>query len=125
MKDKKLREIASEKQIKLIKYIEDMLDIKFKGETQEDVYKWIGNNIEMANKCNYFERQMMALSGINVYSARHNFQTGAWEEGLNLKNTLAHEKFKGDLIREKVSSESFAKFALDATIEAINSGYSD
>lgn len=48
MKDKKLKAIATDKQFNSIRFIESKLDIKFKGETKEEVSEFIGEHLPQA-----------------------------------------------------------------------------
>lgn len=48
MKDKKLKEITTDKQLNSIRFIESKLDIKFKGKTKEDASEFIGEYLPQA-----------------------------------------------------------------------------
>ena len=75
MKDKKkrkaeLKKIASPKQIKILKFIKDECDVKFKG-TSKEVYNFIGKWYPRALKMAEMEKAIGQL-GVTVYRARKN-----------------------------------------------------
>ena len=114
MKDKKLKLIATKKQIKQIRKIEDTLDIKFKGKTEEDVSSFIDLHKKEAKDLRN------GNISIPVYSASYNRGRKEWIESLNLKDTIAHEKFKGDILRGKNPEEALLRFGQNALIECLS-----
>lgn len=111
MKDKKkrkeiLNKIASPKQIKMLKFIKDKCDVKFKGKTTKELYDFIGK------------------IGVTAYRARKTYHGndihGEWEELENNRDTVAHEKFKSDIIRGRNATDALIDFCISSRIEKIS-----
>lgn len=125
MKDKKkrkaeLKKIASPKQIKILKFIKDKCDVKFKGHTSKEVYDFIGKWYPRALKMAEMERAIGQL-GVTAYRARKTYHGndihGEWEELENNRDTIAHEKFKGDIIRGRNPIDALVDFSISSRIE--------
>ena len=95
----------TDKQKRTIKFIEQMLEIKYEGTSDLDASKFIGENLEYAQKCAYFESQM----SMPVFSAT--FGLGRDEPNLDLKRELSRELLQRDLQRGKSHVESMANFS--------------
>lgn len=95
----------TDKQKRTIKFIEQMLEIKYDGSSDLDASKFIGENLEYAQKCAYFESQMT----MPVFSAT--FGLGRDEPELDLERELSRELLQRDLQRGKSPVEAMMNFS--------------
>lgn len=118
MKD--LSRIATKKQIQCIHFIKDVCDVKFKGTTSKEVYDFIGKYLPKAQKLQDMEKTIGRL-GMSVYSAKKTYHGndlhGTWEETFDLRDTIAHERFKGEILRGRNSIDALCDFQTRAMIE--------
>ena len=125
MKDKKkrkeiLNKIASPKQIKMLKFIKDKCDVKFKGKTTKELYDFIGKWYPRALKMAEIEKAIGKI-GVTAYRARKTYHGndihGEWEELENNRDAVAHEKFKSDIIRGRNATDALIDFCISSRIE--------
>lgn len=100
----------TKKQEKTIKYIEDMLEIKYNGKTDHDAWQFIHNNLKHAQKCSFFESQM----SMPVFSATLGTDT---EPELDLKRDLSREILIRDIQHGASESEAIEHFAENLFLE--------
>jgi hypothetical protein len=100
----------TDKQARTIKFIEDMLEIKYKGKTDHDAWEFINKNLKYAKKCSFFESHM----SIPVYSAELGTDK---EPDLDLKRDLSRELLIRDIQHGKSGSEAMANFAENLLLE--------
>lgn len=94
----------TDKQKRAIKFIEQMLEIKYTGMTDKEAYEFIGTNLRHAKKCAYFESNM----SIPVFSA----EMGRDEEPtLDLKRGLSREILIRDIQHGKNKDICMTNFA--------------
>ena len=129
MKKEKLKKIASNKQIDMIKYIKNVCDVKFSGKTSQDVYNFIGEWYPKAIKMQQIKDSIGEI-GVTTYRATKKYHGndvhGTWEETINLKNTIAHELFKGEIIRGRDPIDALCDFQRRAMLETMfNENYDD
>ena len=105
----------TEKQERTIRFIENMLETKYEGETNYDAWKFIHDNLEFAQKCAYFESQM---GPITTFSYELNSDK---EPDIDLKSDISMELMKRDILHGKRGSEIMANFAENLFLE----NYSD
>lgn len=119
---KKLHKIATEKQIDMLSFIKDKCDVKFKGETSKDVYDFIGEWYPRALKMANIE-QAIGQMGVTTYRATKRYHGndvhGEWEETVNLKDTIAHEIFKGEIMRGRNPVDALCDFQERALPETL------
>ena len=100
----------TKKQEKAIKYIEDMLEIKYNGKTDHDAWQFIHNNLKYAQKCSFFESQM----SMPVFSAELGTDK---EPELDLTRDLSRELLIRDIQHGKSGSEAMEHFAENLFLE--------
>ena len=100
----------TDKQKKAIKYIENMLEIKYIGNNGHDAWKFIHDNIDRARKCSFFEAHM----SMPVFSA--NLGTDD-EPDLDLKRDLSRQLLERDLQHGVSGSEAMTHFAENLFLE--------
>lgn len=109
----KLETIATQKQINAIRLIEEQLEIKFEGTTRQEVSTFIGKNLKNASFLKSLEAQM----SMPVYSARFSQRENEGEEYFDKRNEIAHEMFKGAVMRGKNPVEAMTDFAEKSFME--------
>ena len=114
-----IHKIASQKQINMLAFIEDKCEVKFNGNTAKEVYRFIGEWYPRALKMEKIENAIGPM-GVTAYKAKKRYNGndvhGEWEETKNLKDSIAYEKFKGDIIRGRNAAESLIDFETSAQI---------
>ena len=85
-----------DKQKKAIRFIEDELEIKFKGTSFDDAFKFIGDNLKHAQFCANMDRQIGML-GVFAYSSYHSKKDGKDETYCNRRDSIAELKLKRDI----------------------------
>ena len=103
----------TDKQKRAIRFIEQMLDIKYKGTTDKEASLFIGNNLEYAKKCKAFESQI----SIPVFSS----MMGDAEPNLDLDRGLSRELLIRDMQKGKDGLECMINFARNLTKENVES----
>lgn len=93
----------TDKQKRAIKFIEQMLEIKYTGMTDKEAYEFIGNNLRYAKKCAYFESHM----SMPVFSAKMGVDE---EPTLDLKRDLSRELLIIDIQHGKKEGRLHDKF---------------
>ena len=93
----------TDKQKKAIRFIEQMLEVKYEGTTDKEASSFIGNNLEYAKKCKAFESQI----SIPVFSS----MMGNAEPNLDLDRDLSRELLIRDIQKGKDGLECIANFA--------------
>lgn len=114
--------IATQKQISMIAFIKDKCEVEFAGNTAKEVYDFIGEwypkALQMARLDN-----IIGSMGVTAYRARKiyhgNDVHGEWEELQNNRDAIAHEKFKGDVVRRRNPVEALAEFGISVQNEAM------
>lgn len=99
----------TKKQQRAIRFIEQMLEIKYEGTTDKEASTFIGNNLEHAQKCQAFESQI----SIPVFSSR----MGDAEPNLDLDRDLSRELLIRDIQKEKDGLECMTNFAKNLIVE--------
>lgn len=90
--------MITEKQRKAIAFIENELEIKFRGTTFKEAFKFIGDNLSNAQFCANMDRAIGSI-GVTMFSAKH--EKGENDETIvDYRDTIAEEKFKGNIIRK-------------------------
>lgn len=111
MKKKKLKLIATEKQMEMIKYIKDVCDVKFHGETPQDVYKFIGEWYPKAQKMASIQQQ---IGSMGVQTGCFHFTKRGMEHSVDddwtIKDTLAHDILEGEIIRGRNPVDALCDF---------------
>ena len=105
----------TEKQKRAIKFIEQILEIKYEGTSDIEASKFIGANLKNAQKCAYFESQL----SIPVFSA--SFGLGRDEPELDLKREISRELLQRDLQHGKSPVEAMMNFSGNLLKENIES----
>ncbi|MCR5669636.1 MAG: hypothetical protein K6G10_01400 [Butyrivibrio sp.] len=100
----------TKKQEKTIKYIENMLEIKYNGKTDHDAWQFIHNNLKYAQKCGFFESQM----SIPVFSSELGTDK---EPELDLKRDISKEMLIRDIQHGATASEAMEHFAKNLFLE--------
>lgn len=103
----------TDKQKRTIRFIEQMLDVKYKGTTDKEASSFIGNNLEYAKKCKYFESQI----SIPVFSS----MMGDAEPYLDLDRDLSKELLIRDMQKGKDGLECMTNFARNLIKENVES----
>lgn len=90
--------------------IKDECEVQFRGNTAKKVYDFIGGWYPRTLQIAEVEQ----FIGITIYSARKIYDRddihGEWEETKNLRDTIAHEKLKGAIIRSRNSVDALIDF---------------
>lgn len=116
-----LDNIASEKQKRIVKYIETHCEIEFQGTTKEDVFefinKWWGRAKQMAEM-----DAIVKNYSVQTYKMHCDASTDwKWEEDDYLpRDGIAHERFIGSIIRGEDPLLTLARFELEAALEKSN-----
>ena len=100
----------TDKQKRTIRFIENMLEIKYTGTTDKEASTFIGNNLEYAKKCACFESNM----SMPVFSAEMGCDK---EPDLDLKRDISRELLIRDVQKGKTGSECMANFAHNLFVE--------
>ena len=103
----------TDKQKRAIKFIEQMLEIKYTGTTDKEAYEFIGNNLRYAKKCAYFESHM----SIPVFSAEMERDE---EPALDLKRDLSREILIRDIQHGKNKDICMTNFAQNLFCENLS-----
>ena len=93
----------TDKQKRAIRFIEQMLEIKYEGTTDKEASAFIGRNLEYAKKCQAFESQI----SIPVFSS----MMGDAEPNLDLERDLSRESLIRDIQKGKDGLECMTNFA--------------
>lgn len=101
----------TDKQKRTICFIEQMLEIKYKGTTDKEAWTFIGKYLEYAKKCKVFESQI----SIPVFSS----WMGDAEPDLDLKRDLSRELLIRDIQKGKDGLECMTNFALNLAKENV------
>ena len=103
----------TDKQKRAIRFIEQMLEIKYEGTTDQEASSFIGNNLEYAKKCKFFESQI----SIPVFSS----MMGDAEPNLDLDRDLSRELLIRDIQKGKDGVECMTNFARNLIKENVES----
>lgn len=104
----------TDKQRRAIRFIEQMLEVTYKGTTDKEASAFIGNNLEYAKKCKAFESQI----SIPVFSS----MMGNSEPNLDLDRGLSKELLIRDMQKGKDGLECMTNFARNLIKENAESG---
>lgn len=108
--------MITEKQKRTIAFIENTLEIKFEGETFDEAFKFIGNNLKNAQFCANMEKQI-GLLGVPVYSSYHSFEKDTDETYFDHRDSVAEVTLKGDILRGKKPIDALLDFQENLLIE--------
>lgn len=87
--------MITEKQKRAISFIENQLELTFKGTTFEDASHFIGSNLKHAQFLACLDHEIEAM-GVPVFSAKH--RKGDYDEvTLDHRDSVAEVKFKRDI----------------------------
>lgn len=113
-----INNIASEKQKRMLAYIEQHCEVTFNGNTKKDVFDFIGEWYPKAQMMAKLDAMVNNYS-VPVYKMHCNADTNwKWEEDYNLpRDGIAHERLKGSIIRGEDSLTALARFKLEASLE--------
>lgn len=104
----------TDKQHRAIQFIERMLEIKYKGTTNEDAWNFIGRYLKYAQKCQAFESQLLQMGiSIPVFSST----LGEAEPDLDLKRDLSRTLLIRDIQKGKDGLECMTNFAGNLFLE--------
>jgi len=103
----------TDKQKRAIQFIEQMLEIKYEGNTDKEAYDFIGKNLGFAKKCAYFESQMR----IPVFSAEMGNDK---EPSLDLKRDTSRELLIRDIQHGKSGLDCMVSFAKNICCENLS-----
>ena len=125
MKKEKLKLIASAEEIKLLKYIKKHCDVKFKGSTEIDVHNFIHEwlpKAQLLDNC-HSEYNNSSIS-IPLYQASKHYYGndlhGTWDESVNLRDTIAHDEFEGNILRGMDPRIALLNFQENAILEKLS-----
>ena len=104
----------TEKQKRTIRFIENKLEIKYKGHSDVDASAFIGKNLEYAKKCAFFESQM------SIPVARMSFGNIDDSNDYSLKRDLSRELLIRDIQHSKSREECMMNFSNNLLRENIN-----
>lgn len=109
--------MITEKQKRAIAFIENQLEIKFKGTTFEEAFKFIGDNLSNAQFCANMDKAIGSI-GVTMFSAKH--KKGEIDEVItDYKDTLAEDKFKGRILRGTKPIDALMKLQEEIVIDNI------
>lgn len=114
--DMELSAIATPKQQRMIKYIENKCEITFVGKTKQDTWNFINEWLPRAN----FMSSLDAAIGVQNYRATYTKATNSWEETPDRRDTIAHEIFKGELLRGKDPAGALMDYDMRSTAEILS-----
>lgn len=120
MGNNELSQIATDKQIRLIQYIKKQCNVTFNGKTKKDVWDYIGEWLPKAKFIESMDREINVPTYKATKTYPGNSIHGQWEETINLKDTIAHDIFEGEIIRGRNPAEALMDFQIRASIEALN-----
>lgn len=95
----------TEKQRRAIRFIENELEIKYKGRSDADASSFIGKNLKYAKKCAFFESQM------SIPVARMSFGNVDDSDDYSLKRDLSRELLIRDIQHGKSGEECVVNFS--------------
>jgi hypothetical protein len=111
-----LKNIATQKQINAIAFIEKQCEVTFNGSTKEEVYSFIGKYLPDAKMLQSLEN----LVSMPVYKATFSQRDKEGYEEINFCDSIAKQKFKNDIIKNKEPISAIADFAENIFTEKIN-----
>ena len=122
MKKKELKQIATKKQREMLKYIEDVCDVKFNGTTAKDVYKFIGEWFPRARKLDYISECIsVPVVKQTLYSRDNSVYADA--DDFSYKKTVAHELLKKDVLHGRNAADALIDFQRRSFIESLSPNY--
>lgn len=122
MKKKELKQIATKKQRKMLKYIEDVCDIKFKGSTAKDVYKFIGEWLPRARKLDCISGFISVPAAKQTLYSRDN-PVYMGTDDFSYRDTIARELLKKDILHGRNAANALIDFERRAFMESLSPDY--
>ena len=89
--------MITERQKRAISFIERELEIKFNGNTFEEAFEFIGNNLKHAQFCAEMDKEI-GLIGVPVYQSEHDKARGKDYTALDKRDTISEIRFKSRLL---------------------------